>query len=229
MKKIADTLPQAGAKAVVKAMFSNPAFISALAAPFVGIGVSALADRAGQHNQSKQLAQSYRTMLDYHPVLKKRDPVMVQRVFNSLKNVNPQLARDPMVAGAWVHNVIETGSELGPGSESQSLLKAVESLAGIRGQLAAANKNESDKSRNYGALAQHAVSTIGQGLVVENKTFAEIEKLRQDVIKDVKKMDAQIEERTVKLKKLDEELERHVKGGPTKTSSLRGMLDALRV
>jgi hypothetical protein len=113
---------------------SQPSTIAMLAAPLVGAGVGALESRRRGNQAAAAKTTAYREMLDLHPHLERRDPGEVNRIYNSLYNVSPTMAVDPMVAGAWVDNVIESK---GVGYNShQGLLTAVKELSGIERSVA---------------------------------------------------------------------------------------------
>ncbi len=129
--------PPSGAWASARQGFSNalrtPTFLAALAAPVVGLGAAAVESRFRVQREAKDKMQAFRSMMDLHPHLKQRDPGEVNRIFNSLHNVSPTMSRDPMVAGAWVDNVIESKG-IGYNSH-QGLLTAVKELSGIEKNL----------------------------------------------------------------------------------------------
>jgi hypothetical protein len=113
---------------------AQPSTIAMLAAPLIGAGVGALELRHRASQAAVQKATAYREMMDLHPHLERRDPGEVNRIYNSLYNVSPTMAVDPMVAGAWVDNVIESK---GVGYNShQGLLTAVKELSGIEHSVA---------------------------------------------------------------------------------------------
>lgn len=125
-----------------KKLIKEPAFAATLAAPVVGAGIGLAAEHRRKMREAKAKAESYRTMMDLHPKLKSHDQKEIGRLFNSLHNVNPILARDPLVAGAWIDNIMDNKSTLGTESSHQQLLAAVKDLAGIRAQLSQSLKNE---------------------------------------------------------------------------------------
>lgn len=51
--------------------------------------------------------KGFESMLDVHPSLKKEDPKLVQTRYDSLFNLAPTLAQDPLVAGSIVKQWIE--------------------------------------------------------------------------------------------------------------------------
>lgn len=156
---------KAGIGDVLKGVFTNPAtaipLLSMVAAPAVGAGINAAVDYKSRLRGAKEKTIAYHSMLDLHPHLKKRDSAEVSRIYNSLHNVNPTLARDPLVAGAWVDNIIESKDQFG--GSHQAVLTAVKDLSGIRNQLSGAMRNESGQS-SAGHRFEQLVTGLGSQL-----------------------------------------------------------------
>ena len=117
----------------------SPAALGMMVAPFAAAGIR----KYETHRQAQESVQgktlAYREMMDLHPHFKQRDQAEIGRIYNSLHNASPNMARDPLVAGAWVDNILENRH---PGMNShQALLNAVKDLNGIQ-------KNVSDMERN---------------------------------------------------------------------------------
>lgn len=127
---------------VIRNLMSSPTFVATMLAPAVAGGVHVLGKGMAKREDAKQRAVSYRDMLELNPTLKTRDPKRIAQLYNSLSNVSPQLAKDPLVAGAWVNNIVENTHELGPEAGNQALLTAVKDMAGIRAQMSQARKSE---------------------------------------------------------------------------------------
>lgn len=143
MRKHAATIPppqatQSLLRRGLTAAFDNPLFMATVAAPLIGMAAQTVAERRHSRLAAQQKAQAFKEMVDLHPHFKTRDPLEVQRVFNSLHNVSPVMSRDPLVAGAWVDNVIES-KEQGTNSHL-ALLKQVQDMSGT-------NKNVLDAHR----------------------------------------------------------------------------------
>lgn len=51
-------------------------------------------------------SQGFKRMMAYNPELEKEDRNKVQTIFNTLNNVAPDLARDPLVASSWVKQMM---------------------------------------------------------------------------------------------------------------------------
>lgn len=84
--------------------------IAAVGVPLVratAVGASALYDKM---TAASRKAQAFKTMVGENPHLHDRDPVLVQRYFNTLYTLNPQLAHDPTVAASFVNNMVMTGT-----------------------------------------------------------------------------------------------------------------------
>lgn len=142
MRKRANVPPQSALRAF-GASFANaltsPAAITLLGAPLIGLGVRHVENKRLQREAVESKANAYREMISLFPHFKQRDQAEVGRIYNSLHNASPAMARDPMVAGAWVDQVLENKHE--SQNTHQALLNAVRELNGIQ-------KNVSDIERN---------------------------------------------------------------------------------
>lgn len=133
-----------------------------LAAPVAGavatVGVGALSSAVQRYQDAKADAASYKQMMGLHPSLQQRPEAKVRMLFQSLRNVNPTLARDPLVAGAWVDNVIENNASLGDSASNQALLVAVKDMAQVRSHISGAVGRERDMRRGVlpGVMGQLA-------------------------------------------------------------------------
>jgi hypothetical protein len=63
-------------------------------------GVRSLQDTMGK-------SRAYEAMLEENPQLAKADPNLTEKAFNTLYRFNPSYAKDPLVAGTFVKNVID--------------------------------------------------------------------------------------------------------------------------
>lgn len=63
-------------------------------------GLTAVSDMYSKH-------KAYKTMLEENPELAKADPNVTQKAFNTIYRFNPHYAKDPLVAGTFVKNVID--------------------------------------------------------------------------------------------------------------------------
>jgi hypothetical protein len=71
----------------------------------VSSGITALADKVRK-------PMAFKAMVEASPSLKKMDQKAVQMTFNTLHNLNPQLARDPLTAASFVARSI-TRADMG--------------------------------------------------------------------------------------------------------------------
>jgi hypothetical protein len=121
-----------------RGMLTDPLFWGPLAATGVGVALGAGQNVVERIQASRAKARGYKEMLDLHPHLRKhRNQDQVRRIYQSLHNINPTLAKDPTVAGAWVDNVVEQNRAFGDQS-NQALLSAVKEMAGIRQDMVSA-------------------------------------------------------------------------------------------
>jgi len=71
----------------------------------VGSGITALSDKVRK-------PMAFKAMVEANPSLGKMDQKAVQMTFNTLHNLNPQLARDPLIAASFVARSI-TRADMG--------------------------------------------------------------------------------------------------------------------
>jgi hypothetical protein len=145
MKKQASTDNALGAlRYGFRQALKSPTILSLMAAPFATAGIRKLESKRRERESALGKATAYKQMVELHPHFKSRDQAEIGRIYNSLHNASPNMARDPMVAGAWVDNVVENRV---PGMNShQALLNAVRELNGMQ-------KNISDMERNRGGAS----------------------------------------------------------------------------
>jgi hypothetical protein len=118
----------------------------------VGAGAAATGVASSIHKliEARRQAKAFREMLELHPQLKTRDQALVKRIYTSLHNVNPMMARDPMVAGAWTDTIIESGG-LDQSAAARALLEGVKDLAQIRSSISQATQRETNFPKTIGA------------------------------------------------------------------------------
>jgi len=82
--------------------FAEGAATAAVSAMGVGVakGFSSLVDRVRK-------PKAFSAMVSANPSLKKMDQTNVQRTFNTLYALNPQLAREPLTAGSFVGQSVQ--------------------------------------------------------------------------------------------------------------------------
>jgi hypothetical protein len=157
----------AAPKEVMSRMVQDPHFWAPLAVAAVGTAVGSAAGAVAKVREARARTHAYKEMLDIHPQLKGRDPVLVQRIYKSLHHANPHMAKDPMVAGAWVDTIVESAG-VDPTMASQALLSAVKDLSGIRSQISTARRNEPDVAASWqNAATQHANLMITRAKEIE--------------------------------------------------------------
>jgi hypothetical protein len=87
------------------------AAVGATGVAAAGMGLSrafgAAAERADK-------ARDYKAMMAAHPSLRKEPAGQVQMVYNSLRNMAPDMANDPLVAGSFVRNTMSMAGPEGP-------------------------------------------------------------------------------------------------------------------
>jgi hypothetical protein len=145
----------------LKPLAKEPALIAAIAAPLVGAGVNEVSKHREALRQAKAKADNYRTMMELTPRLRIHDQKEIGRIYNTLHNINPMMGNDPLIAGAWIDNIMENKGTLGETSSHQALLNAVKDLSGIRSSLSQAMRNER-KDSTPGNKIEGLVSGVGK-------------------------------------------------------------------
>jgi hypothetical protein len=169
-------------------LVQDPHFWAPAVALGAGAAVTGVASAIKRVTDARERAVSYKEMLDITPQLKKRDPVLVRRIYSSLHNVNPIMASDPMVAGAWVDTIVDSAG-LDQSQAGRALLEAVGEMAQVRSHLSKAKHEESSGPRAIGAAVS---SQIQHG-------FGRAKELEKE-IGDLGAKDKQINELQGKLK-----------------------------
>lgn len=95
----------------------NLAKMMGLAAATAGTthGIYAAGKAISGKKLEKQISRSYSEMLEEYPRLKDEEPEKVRRPFGLLARIAPNLAAEPMVAGAFVYNNIQQGGVINHG------------------------------------------------------------------------------------------------------------------
>lgn len=158
-----DTLRRglSGVGGALKPLAKEPALLAAVAAPLIGAGVAEVSKHRAALRQAKAKAENYRTMMELTPRLRIHDQKEIGRIYNTLHNVNPIMGNDPLIAGAWIDNIMENKGVLGETSSHQQLLNAVKDLSGIRSSLSQAIRNERGDTRP-GSKVESFVAGVGK-------------------------------------------------------------------
>lgn len=80
----------------------------AVAAPLAGAAIGGLGDAAKGIYNAVTKKRDFNAMLEFNQDLRgmhKQDPKIVNAAFSTLRRINPQYSRDPLVAGAFVRNL----------------------------------------------------------------------------------------------------------------------------
>lgn len=174
----------------------DPASWMALSAltPLVGAGVGlgysgvqAIANRVS-------LNRSYKEMFEHNPELKQADPKEVRRMFSTLERFGPELAKDPAVAGAWIHSTLVKNKTFSAHGRNTGLLESTKELVGIGKDLAGMAKSRGDVGGPGRAMATGAslMSPLGSALKGIGEGPAEIKHLRRETAR-MDEMESQLE------------------------------------
>lgn len=149
-----------------KQILKSPIFWGMTAPPLIGTAIAAAG--AGIHNmrESRGKAKAYQEMIRENPSLKNFDAKRTKAYFNSMYGVSPDLAKDPHVAGAWVHNVLDN-QDPHDNRPNYALLSAVTNLAGPGRQLHGAKVD-----RQRSSLEAEMASGLAMGVARAGDTFA---------------------------------------------------------
>jgi hypothetical protein len=169
----------------MKALLRDPHFWAPAVAMGGGLAAGGIGALFGKAMDKRRKETGYHEMLGLHPDLKGRDAALVRRVYNSLYNVNPTMARDPMVSGAWVGTVLESGG-LDPTMTGRALLEGVKDLAGIRAQISRAR---SEEAREGFGVRPAVTKMVEQGFT----RAKELVKERQDdTDREIKRLEGEL-------------------------------------
>lgn len=164
-------------------LLSDPHFWAPAVAMGAGVAATGVAGAVQKLVDARQQARSFKEMLELHPQLKTRDQAFVKRIYTSLHNVNPMMARDPMVAGAWTDTIIESGG-LDQGAAARALLEGVKDLAQIRSSISQAKQRETSAPKAIGAgvsrMVEHGFAR-GKELEREHGDLAAAHKQIKDI------------------------------------------------
>lgn len=167
-----------------KTVATSPMFWGPMAAAAVPMAAGELGGAIQRRNDARAKDRAYRDMLGMHAGLRKHDPVHVSRIYNSIHNANPMLARDPVVAGSIVENVINS-NDIYQGDSTTGLLAVVKDLAGIRNHMSGAIRNEGGLGSRLEAASGKLVGGFVQNYADIEKQHGEVAHLRK-TIEDVK-------------------------------------------
>jgi hypothetical protein len=146
----------------IKDILMHP-LTAAVAPAALALGASAIHGAVQRYQEGKEKAQAYSSMLALHPALKQRPETQVKQLFNSLSRVNPTMGNDPLVAGAWVDNILENNSSLGGSASNQALLVAVKDLAQIRSHITGAREKERNMRPDIGGFIGTSAKSVITG------------------------------------------------------------------
>lgn len=156
----------------VKSVLRDPTFWGLTAPVLVGTGVAYATSGIDKVLESRNKAKAYKEMLESNPQLRKMDSNRVQAYFNSMYRVSPELAKDPYVAGAWVHNVIDN-QDPHDTRPNYALLSAVQNLAQPSSHIMSARRNRRGTADTAIAVARPLQEIAREGLRVHERLQAD--------------------------------------------------------
>lgn len=93
----------------------------AAAASLIAAGGYGVSKGFGAIKERITKPRDYKAMLGANPVLNKYDSGQVQMVYNSLRSQSPSMAKDPLIAGSFVHKTLNLSPEEGPFVDPQTV------------------------------------------------------------------------------------------------------------
>lgn len=79
--------------------------VAPIAVPLATMAVQGIGAVISKMTEASRKAQAFKSMMDENPHLARHDATDVQRYFNTLHRLNPELAGDPTVAASFVNNM----------------------------------------------------------------------------------------------------------------------------
>lgn len=210
-------------------LIRDPHFWAPAVALGAGTALTAGASAIKRVMDAKNKATSFKQMLDLHPQLKERDPQFVQRIYSSLHNVNPMMARDPMVSGAWVDTIIESGG-LDQGAASRALLEGVKDLAQIRSHMSRNDDNAGPRALGA-ALTSQVTHSFNRAKELEKEigdlgaAHKQIRDIQEGYAKE--RNDSHMKDLTRAFSEAEQKIERAHRGGKVTADQIQGLVDAV--
>lgn len=203
--------------------YKDPAFIAAAAAPFAGMAADAAASGIKNLIAAKQKTHAFKSMLAENPHLKGRDAKSTQRYFNTLWTTNPQMAKDPTVAGAFVHQQHGSGDENFP---HRGIMAGAADMAKMRSDMSHGRPAPSQVGRRVEGTIRDVMAA---GMQAKDRDFANRERMFDEAMG---RQISKLEQREHALRQREAEgrgLSHHGSGAGPKSkqsspSSLRALL-----
>lgn len=159
---------------MLKSIVTNPNFVIPTAAPLaamaVGAGANKIRDVLSDAIEARRKAEAYKAMIAAHPHFKSKPEKDLRNIYNSVYNINPTMAKDPLVAGALLDRIYTRQESFGghEGTSNQGLLETVQDITKIRSDLASAQEKElklqgrTDFTRPAEMVASNMVGSFGK-------------------------------------------------------------------
>lgn len=126
--------------------------IGAVAVPLATLAASGISAAMQKMTEASRKAEAYKRMMQENPHLHDRDAVVVQRYFNTLHGLNPELASDPTVAASFVNNMAAMNNPMMP---HQSIWGEARQLAGMK---------RPEKGPGFGAQLSDTLGRMGDSI-----------------------------------------------------------------
>jgi hypothetical protein len=168
--------------------YKDPAVIAAVAAPAAGAAVNAASYGIRRLLDSRKKTRAYKDMLQANRHLRDKPATQSQQYFNTLWRTSPDMAKDPIVAGAFVFGQHGQNDRMFPHA---GILPGIQSAAKTQSDLATARGRKTRP--NFGQPAQAIVGGIGTAMSSRN-AFAAQEKLIENKEQELLKRTRAVQE-----------------------------------
>jgi hypothetical protein len=88
--------------------------VAPIAVPLAALAAQGIGAVISKMTEASRKAGAYKTMMDQNPHLADKPSEDVQRYFNTLHRLNPELAGDPTVAASFVNNMVQMNNPMNP-------------------------------------------------------------------------------------------------------------------
>lgn len=98
----------------LKALGHTAMEVAPIAVPLATLAAQGIGAVISKMTEASRKAGAYKQMMDQNPHLADKPTEDVQRYFNTLHRLNPELAGDPTVAASFVNNMVSMNNPVNP-------------------------------------------------------------------------------------------------------------------
>jgi hypothetical protein len=161
--------------------------MAAAAAPLLALAGSGALQGIRSLREARDKARTYQDMLRLHPGLTKEKPEEVKRTYSTLQRFGPGFAQDPLVAGAWVREVLhkERSAEFSDDLRGRGTMQSVQDLVRAQADIGRGGRGGADlvsSSTQLGRLASDPIRAYAdyRGKLDTIDRNVELEKARDE-------------------------------------------------